>query len=196
MEIKTRHRRSLRLPNYDYSRTNAFFLTICAAHKKMLFGQIKDGSLKLSECGQAVEEEWFKTQNLRAYVTLDEFIVMPNHFHGILWLDRDEQSTARRAPTAERFGQPVPGSLPTIIRAFKAAVSRRVNTMGKSGKSEVWQRGYYEHVIRDDASLNRIREYIVNNPLTWVSDRENPVHIAEHEFYRWLAGFKTRPGLK
>ena len=91
--------------------------------------------------GEIVAEEWLNTAVIRPYVTLDEFTVMPNHFHGILWLLRDEQGTARRAPTMERFGKPVKGSLPTIIGAFKAAVTRRINALRNSGKGEVWQRG-------------------------------------------------------
>jgi REP element-mobilizing transposase RayT len=159
----TRHRRSLRLPGYDYSQSNAYFVTICAAHKKFLFGNIRDGIMRLSEAGQVVVEEWLKTAKLRPYLTLDESVVMPNHFHGILWVDdTPKEGTARRAPTMEGFGKPVTGSLPTIIGAFKAAVTRRINALRTSGKGEVWQRGYYEHVIRDDASLNRIREYIIN----------------------------------
>jgi len=140
-----------------------------------------------------VAEEWLNTAVIRPYVTLNEFTVMPNHFHGILWLLRDEQGTARRAPTMERFGKPVTGSLPTIIGAFKAAVSRRINALRNSGKGEVWQRGYYEHVIRDGASLNRIREDIINNPCSWELDRENPDRTGEHKFHRWLASFKTPP---
>jgi len=143
--------------------------------------------------GEIVAEEWLNTAVIRPYVTLDEFTVMPNHFHGILWLLRDEQGTARRAPTMEGFGKPVRGSLPTIIGAFKAAVTRRINALRNSGKGEVWQRGYYEHVIRDDASLNRIREYIINNPCSWELDRENTHRIGDNKFYQWLASFKDRP---
>ena len=150
--------------------------------------------MRLSEAGQVVAEEWLKTANLRPYVTLDESVVMPNHFHRILWVDETpKEGTARRAPTMERFGKPVAGSLPTITGAFKAAVTRRINALRNSGKGEVWQRGYYEHVIRDDASLNRIREYIMSNPLNWEFDRENLDRKGEDKFYCWLASFKTRP---
>ena len=150
--------------------------------------------MRLSEAGQVVAEEWLKTAKLRPYVTLDESVVMPNHFHGILWVgETPKEGTARRAPTMERFGKPVAGSLPTITGAFKAAVTRRINALRNSGKGEVWQRGYYEHVIRDDVSLNRIREYIMSNPLNWEFDRENLDRKGEDKFYCWLASFKTRP---
>jgi len=152
--------------------------------------------MRLSEAGQIVVEEWLKTATLRPYLTLDEFVVMPNHFHGILWIDKSRKGTARRAPTFQQFGKPVAESLPTIIGAFKSAVARRINTsLGTPGIS-MWQRNYYEHIIRNEASLNRIREYIINNPLSWESDQENPERKHENKFYRWLAGFKTRPSLK
>jgi REP element-mobilizing transposase RayT len=189
-----RRRRSLRLPGYDYSQSNAYFVTICAAHKKFLCGNIKDGIMRLSEAGQVVAEEWLNTAVIRPYVTLDEFTVMPTHFHGILWVDETpKEGTARRALTMERFGKPVTGSLPTIIGAFKAAVTRRIKPLKNINGGEVWQRGYYEHVIRDDESLNRIREYIMHNPLNWEFDRENLGRKSEDKFYGWLASFKTRP---
>lgn len=193
MSTNPRHRRSLRLPGYDYSQTNAYFMTICAAQKKFLFGNIKDGTMRLSAAGQIVVAEWLKTADLRSSVTLDQFTVMPNHFHGILWIDEGQTGTARRAPTRERFGKPVKGSLPTIIGAFKAAVTRRIHQLRISHKGEVWQRGYYEHVIRDEDSLRRIREYIIINPEQWDRDRENPNREGEDSFYRWLANFKTCP---
>jgi putative transposase len=190
----TRHRRSLRLPGYDNSQSNAYLVTICAAHKKILFGNIKDGIMRLSEAGQVVVEEWLKTAKLRPYLTLDESVVMPNHFHGILWVDETpKEGTARRAPTMEGFGKPVTGSLPTIIGAFKAAVTRRIKPLKNISGGEVWQRGFYEHVIHDDESLNRIREYIINNPLNWEFDRENLERKGEDKIYGWLASFKTRP---
>lgn len=141
-------------------------------------------------------EEWLKTVVLRPYVGLDEFTVMPNHFHGILWLRQSETGTARHAPGVEQFGKPVTGSLPTIIRAFKGAVTKRIKTLEKSNESQVWQKGYYEHVIRNDDSLRRIREYITNNASQWDLDRENPERQGEDQFYRWLARFKDRPDNK
>ena len=193
MEGKPYNRRSIRVQGFDYTRAGAYFVTICAWKRACIFGKAAESGIVLLRTGEIVEEEWLHTAVIRPYVTLDEFTVMPNHFHGILWLLRDEQGTARRAPTIERFGKPITGSLPTIIGAFKAAVTRRINAPRTSGKGEVWQRGYYEHVIRDDASLNRIREYIINNPLNWEFDRENRDRKGEDKFYRWLASFKARP---
>ncbi len=196
MSPTPRHRRSLRLPGYDYSQTNAYFVTICAAQKKLLFGNIKDGVMRLSMAGRIAAAEWLKTADLRPSVALDQFIVMPNHFHGILWIDAEHKGTARCAPTAQQFGQVVYGSLPAIIRAFKSATTKHINIFRQVPGAQVWQRGYYEHVIRNEKSLERIREYIENNPLSWELDRENPGRKGEQEFCGWIDSFSTRPSPK
>jgi len=196
MSTTLRHRHPLRLPGYDYSQTNAYFMTICAAQKKFLFGNINDGTMRLSAAGQIVVAEWLKTADLRLSVTLDQFVVMPNHFHGILWIDNGQRGTARCALTVQQFGQAVSGSLPAIIRAFKSAATKRINILHHAPDVQVWQRGYYEHVIRNDKSLEKIREYIINNPCSWELDRENPGRRGEHEFYRWIDSFTSRPDPK
>lgn len=192
MPPETRCRRSLRLMGYDYSQ-GAYFVSVCAANQKCRFGHVFEGEMRLTDEGEIVTEEWLKTPALRPHGQLDQFIVMPNHFHGILVLDADAGGTARRAPTIQRFATSVTGSLPTIVRAFKAAVTNRINALWNTPGAVIWQRNYYEHVIRDEESLNRIREYIINNPWRWDLDRENPNRKGDNEFYRWLASFKARP---
>jgi putative transposase len=193
MKPHSSHRRSIRLPEYDYSQSNSYFVTICAAERRCLFGMIRKGEARLSAAGQIVAEEWLRTAQVRLYVALDVFVIMPNHFHGILAIEKEYEGTARRAPTGQQFGRPIGSSLPSIIGAFKSAVARRINIgLGTPG-APVWQRNYYEHVIRDESALSRIREYIINNSRRWELDRENPGRTGEHEFYRWLASFKTRP---
>jgi len=154
--------------------------------------------MALFEAGQMVAQEWLRTSGARPDVKLDQFVVMPNHFHGIIWLTAAQVGTARRAPTLEHFGKPVARSLPTVIRAFKSAVTKRINTLRNTPEAVVWQRGYYEHVIRDEEALHRIREYIINNPGRWELDRENANRKGQDDFYRWLESFKRRPeqGLK
>jgi REP element-mobilizing transposase RayT len=175
------HRRSIRLKGYDYSQAGAYFITICTKDRACLFGEMVDGEMRLNPWGEIVREEWFKTAQLRLYVRLHdtEFVVMPNHVHGIIWIVDDNVVGARRrrAPTdapLERFGAPVSGSIPTIVRAFKSATTKRLNALRGTPGGQIWQRNYYEHIIRDDESLNRIREYIANNPSQWAADRENP----------------------
>jgi len=97
---------------------------------------------------------------------------MPDHLHGIVIIHNT--GTARRAPTPERFGKPAAGSLPTIIRSFKSAATKRINAYRGTPGTQVWQRGFFEHVVRNREDLNRIREYILNNPARWELDRENP----------------------
>ncbi len=182
------HRRSIRLRGYDDTQAGAYFVTICTHRRVLLFGQVVDGEMMLNEWGKIVWEEWFKTAQVRPYVELfdDEFVVMPNHIHGIIWIvemddphsvgarRRRAPTTDRRAPTVEQFGKPVPGSIPTIVRAFKSAVTHRINALRGTPGVRVWQRNYFEHIIRNQRALNATRRYIAENPLRWHLDRYNP----------------------
>jgi len=187
MTTKSRQFRSIRLPGYDYTRPGAYFVTICTHNREHLLGNVVDGSMRLSTWGQIVQEEWFRTADLRPYVRLetDEFVVMPNHIHGILWIvgDAGEVIAQRRCATTKPGGvtpnNVTPGSLGAIIRAFKSAVTKRINRMRGTPGAPVWQRNYWEHIIRDERALQAIRRYIVNNPLRWHLDRYNPHRVGE-----------------
>lgn len=144
-----------------------FFVTICSFNRAALFGEIENGKMLLNELGQIVDNEWLKTEKIRKNVKMDNYIIMPNHFHGIINI---RWGTARRAHTKEQFGKPVAGSLPTIIRSFKSAVTKRINEIRNTQGQHVWQRNYYEHIIRDEFDLYRIREYIISNALNWDKD--------------------------
>lgn len=157
----------------------------------MLFGEVVEGAMVVNQLGQLVGEEWLKTGALRSYIGLDEFVVMPNHFHAIVEM-RDGRGTARRAPTTEQFTQPLSGSLPTVIRAFKSAVTKRVNEFHSTPGVPLWQGNYYEHVVRNEDDLRRIREYIQTNPLRWELDHENLAKRGEDKFDRWLASFTKK----
>ena len=148
-------------------------MTICTRNRECLFGEIKNGAVILNDFGEIARSEWLRTATLRSNVQLDEFIIMPNHFHGIVFISNDRRGTARRAPTYERFGHPIAGSFPTIVRSFKSAVTNRINTIRKMLTVPVWQRNYYESVIRNERELNDMRKYILNNPLQWDKDPEN-----------------------
>ena len=170
------HRRSIRLRGYDYSRPGAYFLTICTHHRECLFGVIADGKMVLNDAGWLVCDEWIKTAKIRDEIQLDKWVVIPNHFHSILIITRrgtarrdlkeceSQLGTARRAPTIEQFGKPVTGSVPTIIRAFKSAVTKRINELRRTPGARLWQQNYWEHIIRKESELNEIRQYIQNNP--------------------------------
>ncbi len=178
------HRRSIRLKGYDYTQPGAYFITACTHRWGTIFGEIIDGKMRLNPLGRVVQAEWLKTAQIRSNVQVDEFIVMPNHVHGIIMI-MDSGDTARsiptaiadtahRIPTVEQFGKPVSGSLPTIVRAFKSAATRRINILRSTPGRTVWQRKYYEHIVRSERSLNRIREYIHYNPQRWHLDRYHP----------------------
>jgi putative transposase len=173
MQIKY-NRKSIRLHKYDYTSPGMYFVTICTHNKKCFFGDIIDGEIKLNKLGEFVQHEWIKTEKLRPNITLDKYVVMPNHFHGILHIGSARTGTARRAPTIEQYGKPVPESLPTIIRSFKSAATKQINQLHNTPGKPIWQRNYYEHIIRNENSLNKIREYIINNPIKWQFDHYNP----------------------
>ena len=176
--VPRRNRRSIRLKGYDYSQAGAYFVTICTQGRACLFGDVVDGEMRLNEYGKIVWDEWYKTAAVRPYMRLDEygFVVMPNHVHAIVWIVDDDMVGARRrrALTREEFGRPISGSLPTIVRAFKSAVTKRINEYRRTPGLPVWQRNYWEHVVRNERALNAIRRYIVENPLRWHMDRYNP----------------------
>ncbi len=162
------HRRSVRLKGYDYAQPGAYFVTVCTRDRECLFGEIVDGEVLLNLVGVAVRDEWLRTAQLRDNVALDAFVIMPNHFHGIVVIT-EGRGTARRAPT-EQFGRPVAHSIPTIMRAFKSATTKRTNEIRNNPGTPVWQRNYYEHVIRNETELNAIRQYILGNPANWQTD--------------------------
>jgi len=166
------HRRSIRLKGYDYSQPGLYFVTICTQNREHLFGEIADGEMVLNEFGKIARNEWMKTAEIRDNVELLEYVIMPNHIHGIILLNDmdDRRGTARRAPTMQ-FGKPIPRSLPTIIRSFKSAVTKKINILRNMPGVPVWQRNYYEHIIRNEKSYYQIAEYIRNNPLKWQDDR-------------------------
>ncbi|HEX9750907.1 MAG TPA: transposase [candidate division Zixibacteria bacterium] len=162
----TQTRRSLRLRDYDYAQPGAYFVTVCAYRQQHTFGTIDGEKTSLNDYGLIVRDEWLKTGTLRPGIQLDEYVIMPSHLHGIIVIPPStEEGTARRAPTPEAFGRPVPGSIPTIVRSFKSAVTRRVCEEAGGQRIAVWQRGFYDHIIRTEADLHRIRGYIRTNPL-------------------------------
>lgn len=184
------HRRSIRLLGYNYRQCGAYYITICTLDRECLFGEIdSDGTMQLNDWGKIVKEEWDKTSQLRTNITLDAFVVMPNHIHGICVIDGTSlmdggrnitscrKGMARHAPTDEThrmFSNPLAASLPTIIGAFKAAVSRKINADRGTPGWTVWHRNYHEIIIRDAAMLNTARRYIMNNPLKWLEDTNHP----------------------
>jgi len=167
------HRRSIRLKNYDYASSGVYFVTIVTHQRQCLFGAIVDGAMRLNEFGEIVCDEWLKTEIIRPRVQLDVFVIMPNHIHGIIIVNDVDgccRGTLQRAPTIEQFGKPTSDSIPTIIRLFKSATTKRINEYRNTPAVSVWQRNYYEHIIRNETEWQRIRQYIANNPIHWKND--------------------------
>jgi REP element-mobilizing transposase RayT len=167
------HRRSIRLKGYDYAQAGAYFVTVCAWNRECVFGEIVDTAARLNSLGEIVQGCWDDLPHHYPRVRLDAVVVMPNHVHGIVVLtdSPDVGAGVKPAPT-----NPIRRrhELPEIIRGFKTFSSRRVNESRGTSGVPVWQRNYFEHVIRGEADLDRIRWYIATNPARWAEDEENP----------------------
>ena len=158
-------RKSPRLADYDYTEPGSYFITVCTHDHSCLFGDIVVGQLELNEIGRIVKTCWADLPPHFPEVELDLYVVMPNHLHGIVTLlDTTDKPTANHT-------RPI---VHTIVGAFKSAVTASVNAARNTPGAPLWQRSYYEHVIRSETGLNRIREYIANNPIKWELDDEHP----------------------
>ena len=166
-------RKSVRLRNYDYRQSGAYYLTICANRKSCVFGEIRRGKMILNDLGMLTHRLWRQIAVKRPNVELDAFVVMPNHLHGIIMIVDDkstEGSGERKERQCRRSETLVSGSLGAIVGQFKRAVSISSNTLDQAPEQPIWQRNYYEHVIRSERSLTEIREYILENPARWSED--------------------------
>ncbi|MDX1919671.1 MAG: transposase [Candidatus Caenarcaniphilales bacterium] len=197
-------RKNIRLPNYDYSSPGAYFVTVCSFVRESIFGEVQNDEMFANEKGQIVEEVWKGLPKHYHNIELDEFVVMPNHFHGILKIiynpgdghipsyvgahhDEPAQSTYSQNPSSlntrllqERVQHAEPlhkehfkkNLLSNVIRSFKAASTKAIREVNFSSE-KIWQRNYYERIIRSDDELKQIQEYIKFNPLNWALDQEN-----------------------
>jgi REP element-mobilizing transposase RayT len=176
-EPDNRRRRSIRLKDYDYAQAGAYFVTICTHDRECLFGEIVSGEIQLNAFGEIVVEEWGRSTEIRREIELDEWVVMPNHLHGIAVIVADPPVHGDSSSVGAHGRAPLhrkPRSLGSFIAGFKSVVTTRINTLRGAPGAPVWQRNYYEHVIRNEDDLVRIREYIANNPVQWEIDENNP----------------------
>jgi len=160
-------RRSVRLHAFDYSRPGRYFLTVCTQNKERLFGQVQGNEVILSRLGAIVEECWLAIPTHFTQVELVTHVIMPDHLHAIIGLRYEVGKSIRASEKQSRdFAVPVTGSIATIVGVFKAAVSRKISKAGarRSGSGSIWQRGYYEHVIRSEEEFRNACEYIRMNP--------------------------------
>lgn len=190
------HRQSTRLKGYDYTLPGAYFVTIVTQGRECLFGQIADSEMKLNPTGQLVAALW-QAMPLHFPISLDIWVLMPNHLHGIIIINDHTLTRECRGEAAglTRFGestilspaasplQPgsyppngtIPGSLGAIIQNFKSMTTRRVNALNGTPGMLLWQRNYHDRIVRNDKALDNIRKYILANPVQWPSDDENPL---------------------
>ncbi|OGB68901.1 MAG: hypothetical protein A2Y94_04085 [Caldithrix sp. RBG_13_44_9] len=201
------HRRSIRLTGHDYSQAGVYYVTICVQDRVCLFGKINNGELKLNDAGNMVNNWWNKLPQKFTNVELDDYIIMPNHVHGIIIVGADpvcpkdqniinyskinmsegqtdpgdKQMDSGDQQKGEHVGSPLrkPVPLSRIIQWYKTMTTNEyIRNVKQNGwfpfKKHLWQRNYYEHIIRDENDLKRIRKYIIENPLNWKSDHENP----------------------
>jgi REP element-mobilizing transposase RayT len=200
------HRRSIRLKDFDYSNPGGYFVTICASNRKYLFGKIANSKMQLNKTGKMIKLVWNELPQNYPGVNTDIFVVMPNHIHGIIVLTPvgagpcacpgggQPQGVVPTIPSTRASydnGQPrgvAPTMLlPDVVHRFKSLTAtyyrHSLKQQGlRSFPNKLWQRNYYEHVIRNEEKLNLIREYVLNNPLQWLYDRENPEHIQDKSY--------------
>nr|WP_317127982.1 transposase [Gelidibacter gilvus] len=205
------HRQSIRLKGYDYSQAGLYFITLCCQDRIHRFGKVENNAMILNEFGIVAYNEWMHTPNIRKNITLGEFIIMPNHIHGIIRIMRMAEShspgimsngefhssdntfnselhSGGNASNAELhsprnvelnasddrgvFKTPLRSPSQTIgaiVRGYKSSVTKKLGIMGFTDK--LWQRNYYEHIIRNEQSYHTISEYIINNPAKWTDDK-------------------------
>ena len=170
------HRRSIRLQGYDYSQPGIYFITLCTQNHECLFGEILNGEMRLNDFGKIAHQCWLEIPNHFPHIQLDEFVIMPDHIHGIIILN-DIVGAKNFSPLQSKNFSPPKNITPfrspsktigSIIRGFKIGVTKgfRQNT----DIYVVWQRNYYEHIIRNDVELYQIRQYIIDNPKKWKTD--------------------------
>lgn len=163
------HRRSIRLPGYDYTAPGAYFVTICAQDRICLFGQVVNGVMQLNLYGRVAATYWERLPHHFPNLQLGAWVIMPNHMHGILIIT---EAAAPSAPPPE--DGLAAGSLGAIVGNYKSTTTRRINQMRHTPGGVVWQRNYWEHIIRDDAAYARIADYIATNPARWQGDQLHP----------------------
>jgi REP element-mobilizing transposase RayT len=163
-------RRNLRVPEFDYSQPGAYFVTIVTHDRITFFGQIVDGEMVLNEVGKMVERVWIAIPEHFPNVELGEFVIMPNHIHGIISISVE---ATHASPLPRVSKGPMPGSIGAIIGSFKSAATKRFHEIPHNPETQLWQRNYYERFIRNERDYKAIFEYINSNPMNWDKDEEN-----------------------
>ena len=180
------HRRSIRLRNYDYRSDGAYFVTLCTYQRECLFGEVVDAEVRLNDAGTCVETICNSLSQRYPDVEVDSLVVMPNHVHGIIVItgtvgaihelpDVEDQRAIRESPLQGRRKM----TLSKVVGYLKMNTAKRINELRDNPGIPVWQRNYYEHIIRNEADLASIRYYIAENPVKWAMDENNPAKVQQ-----------------
>jgi len=178
---------SARLLGYDYSQPGVYFITLCTKNRAHYFGEVVDGHMVLNDIGKIVEQEWIRSFEIRKELLRDEWIIMPDHIHGIVLIvgvdgaGTDHGLVTGADGVVETHGRaslPLPfhrkpRSISSFVAGFKSAVTNQINDMGKMQGESIWQSRFHDHIIRNANEMNRIRQYIANNPMNWPYNRKN-----------------------
>ena len=175
-----RRRNSLRHPTYDYTRPGAYFITLCAYKGNALFGQIVDGVMQLNPLGQIAHQAWLDLPKRHPHLSVDPFVIMPNHGHAMLWIHTDTTETG----TPRQYAKPIAGSVSTLVNAYKVSVTKQAIHAGLIPGPPLWQRNFYDRIVRDERELVNIQEYIRTNPVRWLTDQLHP-DASPNSFNQW-----------
>ncbi len=168
-------RRSLRLKGYDYAQPGYYYITICAQNRECLFGDITNSHMHLNDPGKIINRIWKEIPQFYKGIGIDEYVIMPNHIHGIIIIENGN-------PIGQAQGPAPTITLPDLIKRYKTLTTRKYidgvrSNSWKPFKKRLWQRNYYEHIIRNDIELDEIRKYITDNPAKWAEDKDNSANI-------------------
>jgi REP element-mobilizing transposase RayT len=161
-------RKTIRLKDYNYAQPGAYFITINVLDRKCLFGSIKNKEMVFNRYGRIAQDCWHIIPQHFIHADVDAFIVMPNHFHGIVIIK--EVAARHASPLHQSFRGSKAPTLGTIVGSYKSAVTKQINKVRKTSGLNIWQSNYYEHIIRNETELDKIRQYILTNPLNWKKD--------------------------
>jgi REP element-mobilizing transposase RayT len=161
-------RKATRLKGYDYSQSGYYYVTLCTKNREHIFGDITNNEIILNQCGNIAKNSWGDLPNHHKNIQLDAFVIMPNHIHGIMIIN----NPVGNRPACSVYEN---NNLSIIIGSYKSTVTKQINRIDNTVFQ--WQRSFHDHIIRAEDSLKNIREYIVNNPLTWDNDVNNGVTV-------------------
>lgn len=173
-------RNSLRHPHYDYTETGAYFITICAHKGISIFGRIVDTTMQLNPLGHIAHQAWLDLPSRHPHIGVEPFVIMPNHVHALVWILTEIVTKG----SAREYGKPIAGSISTVVNAYKVSVTKLAISAGLIPGPPLWQRNFYDRIVRDERELANIQEYIRTNPARWLGDQLHP-DAPPNSFNQW-----------